>query len=98
MEGVDLAWFHDVRVIPQAVEQLRAVRLRINQVEMVCLCVRVLFFPSRYGMRVGASLTDPASGQWSKWAKTGQRIRVRIRLTKEFIRSAHDCNVRASQI
>src|SRR5205807_5165754 len=79
VERLHLARFHDVGVVPQAVEELRAVGLAVDRFELVVLDERVVLGPFDDRMLVGAARSLPDPGQRSERPEVGQSVGVAIR-------------------
>ena len=76
MEGGELARLGDVHVVAQAVEDLRAVVLRIHHLEVPRLDVGLRFGAARLRMGVDAVVAEPLAGQRSNGPEHRKRIGI----------------------
>ena len=79
VEGDVLFLGGDVDVIAQAVEQLRAVGLRIDRLEVDPFDVDAPLGPVGLGIEVDALARFPAPGQPSQRTEIGQRVGIDVR-------------------
>src|SRR5438105_4179491 len=75
----------DVDVIPQTIEELRPVSLRINRLEDDALDIVAALRPSGLGGDVAAAGRFPRSGEASQRTEVRQRVRIDGRGLGEYV-------------
>jgi len=79
MVGLDLPRLHDVRVVAQPIEELRAVGLGIDRLQFDAFNEHLLLRALGLGVDVKAASALPDSGQAGQWPEILQRVNVEVR-------------------